>query len=227
MYASLLDPLLPGAPGDDDVLEAALLGAVEGPALALAQLARVPAVGVEVGAEAGVLGLDGVLADVGDEEQDEGGGEEAEGGGEVEGVLGRGGRAAAGGLEVGEDPGADEGADLADGGGDAVVDATDPRGARLGGEEADVVAGAELAKGEEAEEEVGDLVFVFVYLCACASVCAFIKKRRYGLDQRPEGEARGEEEKKRGGGVPRHTFRIPLRKQPPCSAGRACRTRRP
>ena len=113
------------------------------------KLTHVPAISGEVLAELLVLEGDGVLADVGQAEEGEGGGEDAQTRADVEGVLVLGGRVASGLLDVGKDVDADEGADLADGRRDAVVLTPDTRGARLGGQEADIVARTQLAKAEE------------------------------------------------------------------------------
>lgn len=87
----------------------------------------VEAVGAEILPEADVLLVDGVLADVGQEEPGEGAGEDGEAGGDPERILALAGGVGGVVLDDGEDPGADEGADLADGGGDAVVLAADGR----------------------------------------------------------------------------------------------------
>lgn len=92
-------PLLPA------LLHAVLLGGGEGGPLLEAELARVPPVALEVLPEARVLELDGVLADLRDEEQDERGAQEAQAARDVEGVLRGGAAVVAGGLDVGEDVG--------------------------------------------------------------------------------------------------------------------------
>lgn len=114
------------------------------------QLRRIPALTLQICAEALIFNLDGVLADGGNQREGDNGRQDAQAGRDPEGVL-RGGDfiIAAGLLDVGKDPGADKGANLAHGGGDAVVAAADAGGAGLGGEQADVVAGADLAEGEE------------------------------------------------------------------------------
>ena len=100
-----------------------------------AELARVPAVGFEEGAEAGVLAPDGILADGGQAEGGQDGAEGAQAARDVKGVLGAAVAAAAGLLDEWEDVRADEGADLAQRGGQAVVLAADARGTGLGGED--------------------------------------------------------------------------------------------
>lgn len=101
---------------------------------------------LEILAEPGVLQRDGVLADVRNAEEGQGARQDAQAGADVEGVLGGGdGVGPARGLDVGEHPGADEGADLARCRREPVVLAPDARGAGLGRQQADVVPRAELA----------------------------------------------------------------------------------
>lgn len=120
------------------VLGRPLLHALPALALLEPQLPCVPAVALEILAELPVLVLDRVLANVGDEEEDQERGEDAEGRRDKEGVLRRSdGAVAARRLDVGKYPRPYKGADLAGGGGDAVVRSADAGGRGLGGEEAD------------------------------------------------------------------------------------------
>lgn len=73
-----------------------------------AELARVPPLALEVGPESGVFVLDGVLANVGDEEQDQGSAQKTQTAGDVEGVLGGGGIGVASCFDVREDVGLDD-----------------------------------------------------------------------------------------------------------------------
>lgn len=95
------------------------------------ELADVPPVGGQVLAELLVLVGDRVLADVGQAEEGEARGEDAQRGADEEGVLvvGRVVRGAARRGDVGEHVDAYEGADLADGCGDAVILSSDAGGA--------------------------------------------------------------------------------------------------
>lgn len=118
--------------------------------LAHAQLVGVPAVSLEILAELGVLLDNGVLSDVGEAEEGNGGRQQAQRRGDPEGVLrSLGGIVTTGLLNVGEDPGSNKGANFANGSGNAVVAATDTSGTGLGGQETNVVAGAKLTKTQE------------------------------------------------------------------------------
>ncbi len=124
------------------------LGRVRG-SLARAKLCRVPALAFEVRTEALILLGNGVLADCRQQGQGNDGRQHTEAGSDPEGILGRLGVVTAGLANEGKHPGADKGANLTDGGGDAIVATTDASGARLGGKEANIVARPDLAEGEE------------------------------------------------------------------------------
>lgn len=134
--------------------------------LVQAELGSVPAVALEVLAELAVLLGNGVLVDIGEAEEGDSGRQQGQGRGDPERILGNlCGVVTTSSLDVGEDPGSDKGTNLANGGGDTVVAATDTGGTGLGSQQTDVVAGAELAKTQEdavdngeAGNVLGDLV---------------------------------------------------------------------
>lgn len=132
-----------------NVLDLADIGGL-GVGLAETKLGGIPTILLEVLAELAVLLGNGVLTDIGQAEKGNGGGDDAESRGNVKGVLGGLGLVVtAEGSNGVKGVGANKGANLANGGGDAVVATTDTGSAGLGGEETNVVARAELAEGEE------------------------------------------------------------------------------
>lgn len=105
---------------------------------------------LEEGLEFAILLLDEVLGDVGEADECEDSAQEAHACREVEGHLALlDNIATTVGDQVREDVVANEAAELAKGGGNAVVLATNGGGAGLRGDEADVVSGADFAEGEE------------------------------------------------------------------------------
>lgn len=124
------------------------------------QLGRVPALALEVIAEALILMGDGILADIRNEEEGNNRRQQRQTRRDPERVLRRLRLVAARLLDIRKDPGADKGANLAHSGSDAVVPTADARRARLGRQETNVVAGAQLAEGHEDavhDGEGGDL----------------------------------------------------------------------
>ncbi|KAL9034256.1 MAG: hypothetical protein Q9214_007128, partial [Letrouitia sp. 1 TL-2023] len=116
------------------------------------QLPRIPPLRLQVLPKPHVLAPDRVLPDLRQQEPRQRRAEEAQAAADEKGILpaARAALASRGVLlDDGEDVGADEGADLAAGGGDSIVLAADGGGAGFGGDEADVVAGPDFAKGEE------------------------------------------------------------------------------
>lgn len=115
-----------------------------------AELASIPAVALEVLAELDVLLSDGILTDVGNEEVGDESRQQRQGGSDPEGILGNlCGIIATSCFNAGEDPGSDKGTNLANGGGNTVVTATNASGAGLGGQETNVVARTKLSKTQE------------------------------------------------------------------------------
>lgn len=114
-------------------------------------LADIVAVGLEVETELGVLLADGVLTDVWKQEQGQAGTEHAQSRGDEEWVLASLDRVGVGIAVVqdSEDTGTDERANLAKGGSNTVVLATNGGGGRLGCDETNVVAGSQFTEGEE------------------------------------------------------------------------------
>lgn len=134
--------------------------------LVQAELGSIPAVALEVLAELDVLVSDGILANVGNEEEGNESRQQRQRRGDPEGILGNLCRIIATScFDAGEDPGSDKGTNLANGGGDTVVTTTNTSGAGLCGQETNVVAGAKLSKAQEntvddgeASNVLGDLV---------------------------------------------------------------------
>lgn len=118
--------------------------------LAQAKLSGVPASALEELAEAHILMGNGVLTNVGDEKERNGGRQNAQARSNPERVLRRLDRViSTSSLDIGENPSTDKGANLANGRGNAVVTTTNTSGASLGSQEADVVTGSKLAKSQE------------------------------------------------------------------------------
>ena len=134
-----------------------LLNGVGGTSILHTKVGEIVALLGKVCAETGIFVGDGILVDVGKEEESKGGGEEAEAASDPEGILGGFDRiVTSSGLDVREDPCSDESTNLANGSGDTVVATADTSGASLGGEETDVVTGAKLTEGVEDAVEDGE-----------------------------------------------------------------------
>lgn len=115
---------------------------------------------LQIRPEFDVLLLDGILGDGRQAEQGQEAGEDGQRRADPERILTCLGFVRGILHDDGEDVGADERSDLADGGGDAVVFAADGGGARLRGDEADVVTRTHLAKCEEEpvdDDKAGDV----------------------------------------------------------------------
>jgi hypothetical protein len=148
----------------DDVLFLIVSGG--GVRLVQTELGSIPAVALKVLAELDVLMSNGVLADVGNEEERNNSRQDSQRRGDPEGILGNlCGIIASGCFNMGEDPGSDKSTNLANGSGNAVVATTNTSGAGLGGQETDVVARAKLSETQEntvddgeAGNVLGDLV---------------------------------------------------------------------
>lgn len=117
--------------------------------LAQAELRDIPALALEILAEFSVFLGNGILANVGQAEEGDGGRKEGETGGDPERVLGRLSLAVAGFFNGRESVGADKSTNLANGGSNAVVATTDTSSAGLGSQKTNVVARAQFAKGLE------------------------------------------------------------------------------
>lgn len=114
------------------------------------ELSSVPAVALEILPELGILLSNGILADVGDEEEGNGSGQKSQRRGNPEGILGSlGGIIATGSLDVGEHPGSDKGTDLANGSSDTIVTTTNTSGTGLGCQETNVVTRSKLSQTQE------------------------------------------------------------------------------
>lgn len=95
-----------------------------------AELGSIPAVALEILAELDVLVSDGVLTNVGDEEEGDEGRQQRQRRGDPEGILGSlCGIITTSCFNAGEDPCSDKGTNLANGSGNAVVTAPNTSGA--------------------------------------------------------------------------------------------------
>ena len=115
-------------------------------------LPRIPPVTLQIRAELQVLLRNSILPDMRQEEKRQRGAKDTQSGRDEERILARAnafrstGRV---GLDDGEDVGADKGADLAHGGGDTVVLASNGGCGCFGCDEADVIARADFTKGKK------------------------------------------------------------------------------
>ena len=112
---------------------------------------------LQINPKPGVLLGNGVLANVRETEKHQDRAEDTQTAAHIEGILRRQSlRVAARGDDVRENICAHKSADLAHGGRDAVILTPDSRRARLGGDQANVVARAELAQGDEDAVDGGE-----------------------------------------------------------------------